>query len=142
MDLSLIQDYIPDIARWLNVSPATVLLLVTLVVTVANVTGRLIPDDKGGVMGVLRVISKIIGLVVANRVVGKVTPNDAAKVVAAQAESWTKVDLPEVVQDVAESVLEDKIDQVVPAFPRFKRDEDGRFAPKTLPKPLGDSDEG
>lgn len=142
MDLSGIQFLIPDLARWLNVSPATALLLVTLVVTIANVTGRMIPDDKGGVMGIFRTISKIIGLVVANRVVGNVTPNDAAKAVVRQAESWTKIDLPDNIQDAVESIAEDKIDEIVPAFPRFKRDETGRFAPKDLPKPLGDSDEG
>lgn len=139
MDLSGVQDLIPDIARFFNINPATALLFVTILVSMANVAGRMIPDDKTGVLGFIRNASKFIGLVVANRVTSGVTTNDAAKVIVAQTETWAKdkIDsLPGISLDVPANIavgmaLDEagkELARVTPAFPNFKRSEDGEFA--------------
>lgn len=142
VDFSIVEHLIPNIAAVFNIQPATALLIVIAISVACNIGGRLIPDDKVGYMGLLRKVLKILGGVVANRVVGKVTPNDAARVIVDTAESWTKVELPpaieSVVKDKVEDLVEDAVEEVVPAFPKFKRDSSGRFAPKSLPEPLGD----
>lgn len=57
----------------------THLLVALLVLSILfNVLGRLIPDDATGVLGVVRKISKILGLYVSNRLSSQTTVNEVA----------------------------------------------------------------
>lgn len=67
----MIEHYIPDLARLLGVDPATALLIFGLFVTVANLVGRMIPDDKTGALGAIRKIAKVIGVYAPNKVHSK-----------------------------------------------------------------------
>lgn len=78
-DLSGIEQLIPPIAQFFGIEPATALLIVGLIVTVANITGRLIPDDATGTLGTVRKIAKVIGLFVPNRIAPRISVNDVAK---------------------------------------------------------------
>ena len=64
------------IATQTGIAPATLVLWLGLLVSAANVTSRLIPDDAVGWLGVMRKIAKIIGMYVSNRVTSGVTAND------------------------------------------------------------------
>jgi hypothetical protein len=111
IDLSWIQHYIPNIAAWLGLDPATVLLLLTILVTVCNLAARLIPDTATGWLGGIRKVAKIVGMFVPNRVASGITVNDVAKAVVAN----KVTDLKSAVESEAKSVmrdqLENKIDQ-------------------------------
>lgn len=84
VDLSGIQDYIPNIAAWLGIQPATALLLLTMLVTASNLAARLIPDTAIGPLGTIRKIAKVIGMFVPNRVAPSISVNDVAKAVIAR----------------------------------------------------------
>lgn len=110
VDLSGIEAYIPQVAQMLGIEPATALLLVGIIIAVSNLAGRLIPDDKTGVLGMIRTICKFIGLYASNRVASGLTVNEIAK---------TTVPIIEHVGDVQEQ-MESKLagfGEVVQAFP-------------------------
>lgn len=71
----------PDLARLLGINPATLVLLLWIIVQAANVGARLIPNDATGYLGVLRKICALIGLYVSSRITSGVTVNDTAKAV-------------------------------------------------------------
>lgn len=113
-DLSGIEQYIPHLAQWLGVEPATALLFVGIIVMVANLTGRLIPDDKTGVLGAIRKLCKFIGFYASNRIASGLTVNEIAK---------TTVPIIEQVGTVQEQ-MESKMEAfggVVEAFPGFSK---------------------
>lgn len=135
MDLSGIEYFIPNIAAYFNVDPATILMLVGAICTIANVLSRVIPDDAIGFWGVVRKIASILGVYVSNRVSTGITTNDVIKKVVGgevgrvanqailEAASDAESLIPEVVQDGG--------DLVIPAFPGFQpRGPDGKFRPK------------
>jgi len=131
--MSVIEQLIPNVAKFLNIQPSTALLLAMLISGVGNITGRLIPDDKKGFLGGVRDVAKILGLYVANRVTAGVTTTDVSRVVLGKAESWVDEKVKDVagepgalIPDVVEEVLH-KDTPVVQAFPNFKRGPDGRF---------------
>ena len=74
-----LQDLIPPLAQWLGVEPATLLLFIGIAVAIANLLGRLIPDDATGFLGVVRKLSKVIGLYTSNRIASGITVNEVAK---------------------------------------------------------------
>lgn len=80
MDLSGIENLIPNLAAFFNVDPATILLLVTIFVALCNLAGRIIPDDATGVLGTVRKVCKLIGLYASNRVTKGVSVNAVANV--------------------------------------------------------------
>lgn len=84
MDLSFVESLIPNIAAWLNLDPATVLLLVLLVSVAANVAARLIPDTADGWLGEVRKICKVLGVYAQNRVAPGVKTADVVKQVVGQ----------------------------------------------------------
>lgn len=85
MDLSILEQLIPNLAGWLNVQPATLLLYLTVFCTVSNLIGRLIPDDKLGILGRIRDVAKVLGIYASNRVSTGITTGDVVKsVVGAQ----------------------------------------------------------
>jgi hypothetical protein len=94
MDLELLQRMIPDIAKYLNVEPSTVLFYLGVVMVLANLAGRLIPDDQTGFLGRLRELCKVIGVYASNRVTSGVSVNEAAKVVVAAVAESKKPDEP------------------------------------------------
>lgn len=143
MDLSILEEFVPDLAGALNVEPATLLLFLGLIATVCNIVGRLIPDDKIGIVGTIRDICKFIGVYTPNRVAKGITVNDVARSIVDKAE-------PEVVESAAgaDTLIHQVVDnppnpeKVVPAFPglvdsgRLGRDpKTGRF----VPRPDGES---
>lgn len=101
-----IEQYIPPLAQALGIEPATALLIVGLVMALANLAGRLIPDDKTGVLGVIRAACKIIGLYASNRIATGLTVNQIAS---------TTAPIVEQVSDQLEKV-EERL-AVVKAFP-------------------------
>ena len=82
IDLSGFEKFIPDIASMLGVEPSTVLLLVGLIIAIANLGGRLIPDDKTGFLGFVRTACKLIGLYASNRISSGLTVNKIAETTA------------------------------------------------------------
>lgn len=118
MDLSFLEHLIPNLAAYFNVQPSTVLLLVTILVTACNLIGRVIPDDKTGVLGMIRDVCKLLGVYAPNRVTSGISVNDVARSVVSQADNSVLAAaespdslIPEIMQD------RDARQQVVPAFP-------------------------
>lgn len=101
-----IEDYIPNLAAWLGVEPSTALLLLAFLVALANLVGRLIPDDATGILGVVRKLCKIIGLYASNRIASGLTVNEVAR---------TTVPIIEQVGDQLDKV--ESVVNVVKAFP-------------------------
>lgn len=103
MDLSLIQSMIPNVAKWLHVEPATVLLMWMILSTAANITSRLIPDTATGWLGTVRKLCAILGVHVQNRVAPpNITTEDVAEDVLES--GVTKVALPSQVEDYFKSI--------------------------------------
>lgn len=82
MDLSGLEQMMPDIAQWFNVDPATVVFWLGVICMACNVAGRLIPDDATGALGVARVVCKFIGAHVQNRVTTGVKTSDVIRDIA------------------------------------------------------------
>lgn len=141
MDLSFLQDMIPDLASALNVEPATLLLYLGLIATGCNIIGRLIPDDKVGALGTIRDICKFIGVYTPNRVASGISVNDVARSIVSKAD-------PEVVETAVDAdalipqIVDNSPNGVTPAFPGLT--ESGRLGrdPKTgrfVPRPPGEA---
>lgn len=134
MDLSLLQQFIPNIAAWLHLAPATLLFYIGLIATIANVTTRLIPDDSTGWKHTVRSIAAVIGIYVPNRVSAGITVSDVAKQVLGQQDDKQTS---EAIQDLAgqdqaliPQTVENQPDKpVVAAFPGLSRGPDGKFLP-------------
>lgn len=77
--MSGLEQLIPPIAQWLGIEPATLLLLLGMLVSAANITSRLIPDDTPGWLGIVRKVAKVIGLYVSPRITSGVSLADVAK---------------------------------------------------------------
>lgn len=110
VNLSGIEHYIPNVAAFLGVDPATALFLVTVIVVVSNLISKFIPDDKTGVLGVIRKITTFVGIAASNRISSGLTVNEIAK---------TTVPIIEHVGEVQEQ-MESKLEgfgEVVQAFP-------------------------
>ena len=110
VDLSGIEHYIPNVAAFLGVEPATALFLVTVIVVVANLVSKFIPDDKTGVLGLIRKIATFVGIAASNRISAGLTVNEVVKSTVPIVEHISEV------QDQMESKLEG-FGEVVQAFP-------------------------
>jgi hypothetical protein len=75
------------LASLFGVHAATVPFVLAVIVAVCNLVGKLIPDDATGPLGLLRMVCKVLGLYIANRVVGTLTPSDAVCSVASRIRS-------------------------------------------------------
>lgn len=131
MDLSVLQDILPDLAGYLNLDPATVLLYIGIICTGCNIVGRLIPDDATGVVGQVRDIVKMIGFYAPNRVSRGVTVNDVVNQVIGAGDSNRVVEMAKDDDALVPEVVEDR--KIVPAFPGRagpNRGPDGKFVPK------------
>lgn len=123
MDLSGLQDLIPDVAGWLNVEPSTLLFYLALIGTTANIVSRLIPDDQPGWLGTVRRIATVIGLYVPNRVTSGVTVTDVAKAIVAKGEHEVVTKIQEaaaqpgaLIPEVVDATV-GEVEKVIPAFP-------------------------
>ncbi len=111
VDLSGIEHYIPNLAAFLGVDPATALFFVTVLVVTANLVSKFIPDDKTGVLGLIRKITTFIGIAASNRISAGLTVNEIAKTTVPIIEQIGEV------QEQMESKLENAAAEVVEAFP-------------------------
>lgn len=73
---------LPLVAQMIGVAPSTMLMLVLIVMQIANVTARLIPNTATGTLGTIRQIASIVGVYVSSRVQPGVTIEDVAKAAA------------------------------------------------------------
>lgn len=71
-------DTITGLATAAGVGSGT-LAKVALISIAANAVGRLIPDDKRGVLGVLRKVAKTVGLYVPNRITSAASTTSVAR---------------------------------------------------------------
>lgn len=83
MNLSGLEDLIPPIAQMLGIEPASLLLFLGILIIIARIVSRVIPDDQAGPLGFVRRIASLIAIEVGNRVAPGVTVNDIAKAVVA-----------------------------------------------------------
>ena len=98
----MLEHLIPDVAGALGVEPTTALLGVGVVMTGANILGKVIPDDKKGVLGVIRKVAKVVGAYVPNTVHKGVSVTDVARDI--------------VTRELAEEI-DERLPEVVKAFP-------------------------
>lgn len=127
VDLSGIEHYIPNVAAMLGIEPATALLLVTVIVVIANLISKFIPDDKTGVLGAIRKVAKFVGIAASNRIMAGLTVNEVVRATVPM------VDQLDNVQEQMESKLEG-FGEIVQAFPGAsnlpERGSDGKFVKK------------
>lgn len=111
------EDAIAVIADWLGVDPAVIVALLPTLVFIFNLIYRSIPDDKVGFLGVVRNITKVLGLYLSNRVASGVSVNTVVK--------STLDSVPSVARDVAEEA----VDRATTS--QLERDGRGRFVSKS-----------
>lgn len=71
------------IALRLGIDPATLVLILGVVVAVCNLLGKLIPDSATGWLGTLRKVCKVLGLYITNRLTPTVSAGDVTRSIAA-----------------------------------------------------------
>lgn len=118
VNLSGIEDFIPNIAALLGLDPATVLLLLAIISMAANVVSKMIPDDATGWQSTVRKITTWIGLAFPNRIAHGLNVNDIAKAVVTRQVTKVAESLP---KDTKQE-LKDQLEEVIPAFPGLKKD--------------------
>lgn len=121
-DLSFI---IPIIANGVGVSPSSFLAYLGVIILVARLVSRLIPDDATGPLSIVRKVAAFISVDVSNRLTKGVSQTDVTKKlvglavekkvedVITDAASKAEALIPEVVQDSS----------IVPPFPGLKRED-------------------
>lgn len=62
------ENFIQDTADLFGYDPATTMVVLVIISMCARLAGNLIPDDKKGVVGLLRNLLKILGMYASNRV--------------------------------------------------------------------------
>ena len=116
------------VASALGLDVLTVVGFLPVIVIGLNVLGRAIPDDKTGVLGIVRKFAKIGGLYISNRVSSGVSVNDVAKVAAGVKAVEEVPALAERLPEVVESIAENSDPVGAPLFPGIGRDPTtGRF---------------
>ncbi len=76
MDVYLILD---GILRQLGFDGVGLVALYSMLVLVCRLTARLIPDDKTGFLGLIRKVSRVVGLDISNRITSGVSISDVSK---------------------------------------------------------------
>ncbi len=77
------ENLIPLLPSLLGIDVATFYATLGVIVTVANLIGRFIPDSATGPLGVARKIAKVLGLYLGNRISPAVNTNDVARAIVA-----------------------------------------------------------
>lgn len=67
------------ILRQLGFDGVGIITLYSLTVLAARLVARFIPDDKTGFLGLVRKVSRVVGLDLSNRISSGVSQNDVAK---------------------------------------------------------------
>ena len=67
------------IVALLNLDAATLMGVLAFVAIVAQFVGRVIPDNKTGILGFIRKVSKVLGLYVSNRLNRNESTSSVAK---------------------------------------------------------------
>ncbi len=126
MDLSFLQELIPNVAGFFNLPPESLMLFLIVVSSTANIIARRIPDDQTGWKGVVRDVCSILGLYTQNRVSAGVKTGDVIKgIVHSRVErkadgKLQTLELEEVVPAPVAEAIEDEMKPTpapVPAFP-------------------------
>lgn len=78
-------DILDAITRALGIDPSYLAIYLTLIVAVANIVGKSIPESATGPLGIIRRVCKIIGLYVPNQITRTVSTATVAKAVVATA---------------------------------------------------------
>jgi len=76
MDIAMLA---PEVAKFLGVSPSTLVLLLLVATTVARAVSRAIPDDATGFAAFVRRLTAVVGVEVAAKVSSGVTVKDVAR---------------------------------------------------------------
>lgn len=71
------------IPKYLGIDPEAFTLWLLLIVTVANVLSKAIPESATGFLGGVRKVSSIIGIEMSNRITPNVSSKDIGKAIAA-----------------------------------------------------------
>lgn len=116
--MSDLESMIPPIAQMLGIEPATALLFLGVIVALANLLGRLIPDDKTGILGLIRSVCKVVGLYASNRIASGLTVNKIAETTAP------------IIEEIDNRIdpLEQAVKRAFPGLPA--RGPDGKFLPR------------
>lgn len=77
------ENLIPLIPGLLGIDTATFYATLGVIITIANLIGRIIPDSATGPLGIVRQVAKVLGLYVGNRISPLVSANDVARAVVA-----------------------------------------------------------
>lgn len=99
----------------LGLDPEMAALALGVLVAIANLVGKAIPDSATGPLGIVRKVCKVLGLYIGNKVTPTINNNDVARAVAATVPDLILKDaaqrLPEAVRtgeaagEVAESII-------------------------------------
>lgn len=76
MDVYLILD---GILRQLGFDGVGLVALYSMLVLGCRLTARIIPDDKAGFLGLIRKVSRVVGLDLSNRITSGVSISDVSK---------------------------------------------------------------
>lgn len=76
-------DIVDYVAALLGVDPVLLPLILGVIVALANLAGKLIPDSATGPLGILRKVCKVVGLYITNRVTPSVSTGDVTRALAA-----------------------------------------------------------
>lgn len=96
IDLSTFSDLAAQLGTLTGIKPATLVLYIFVIVKLADMGARLIPNDATGFLGVVRKLCAIIGGYVSSRVTGGTTVNEVA------AAALKTPPIPEVVEETKE----------------------------------------
>ena len=67
-----------DVAKFFNLDPSTLLMLIFIITTAANAGSRLIPNDATGTLAVIRKICSFVGVHISSRVTRGITEADVS----------------------------------------------------------------
>lgn len=109
IDLSIVESFIPNIAAWFNIEPATALLFWAFFIMLCNGISRMIPDTETGWLGVVRNITRVIGVHIPNRVARRTT---AAAIAEDAIIGQVERHVPPQVKDYFDSVAKKREDEV------------------------------
>lgn len=69
--------------KLLGLDPATFAVYLVILVTVANIVSKVIPESTTGWLGYVRKVASILGIALANRITPNVSSKDIAKAISA-----------------------------------------------------------
>lgn len=120
------EDLIPPLAQWLGIDPASALFYLGVVIAIARLLSRKIPDDAVGFWGIVRDIASFISIDISNKLTPGITVNDVTKRVIGL-DTYEEVK-DKIVEKAQEGLITEVTDELLPPSKNpFKRGPDGRF---------------